>query len=103
MRALELVGKRLLNNSNRAFKGQLRRVDPWSIHTYIPATEPDELLDGAYTLLHQCLPGQATIHQTIDRYVRERLAKQLAHDRDRLMSMLVTAGCFTGGGHRATA
>lgn len=103
VRALELVGKRLLNNSNRQWKGQLRRVQPWAIHTYIPATEIDELLDGAYTLVHQCLPGQTAIHATIDRYVRERLTQRLAHDRDRLMSMLVTAGCFAGGGSRAIA
>lgn len=102
VRALELVGKRLLNNSNRQWRGQLRRVDPWSIHTYIPVPDPDEFLDGAYTLLHQCLPGQTAIHDTIDRYVRERLSRQLAHDRDRLMSMLVAAGC-TGGGSRAIA
>lgn len=103
MRALELVGKRLLNNSNRAFKGQLRRVDPWSIHTYIPATEVDELLDGAYTLLHRCLPGHVRLHEAIDRYVRDRLTKQLAHDPDRLMAVVSAVACFSGGGARATA
>lgn len=103
VRALELAGKRLLNNTNRAFKGQLRRVEPWAIHTHIPAADIDDVLNGAYTLLELCLPDQPCIHATIDAYVRERLSQQLPHDRARLMSMLATAGCLSGGGARAIA
>ena len=103
MRALELAGKRLLNNTNRAYKGQLRQVEPWAIHTHIPAQDADDVLSGAYNLLQLCLPNQPCIHRTIDAYVRERLALQQPHDRDRLMSMLASAGCLSGGGSRAIA
>lgn len=106
MRALELVGKRLLNNSNRQFKGTLRRVDPWMIHAYIPIPPDDlnEVLDGAYTLLEYCLPEQPEIREVVDIYVRERLLTQQPHDRDALVTMLATAGCLLpGGGARAIA
>lgn len=104
LRALELSGKRLLNNSNRAFKGTLRRVDPWEIHTQIPATNPDELLDGAYTLLEKCVPDEPQLRSAIDAYVRECLTQQWLHDPHRLLAALCDAGCWApGGGYRAIA
>lgn len=104
MRALELAGKRALNNSNREWKGRLRRVDPWEIHTHIPVHDLDFALDGAYVLLEQCMPSAPCVREVIDAYVRERLTNQAAHDRDRLLSMLATSGCLSsGGGPRAIA
>lgn len=103
IRALELAGKRLLNNTNRAYKGQLRRVEPWEIHTHLPVADVDELLDGAYTLLEKCLPDQAAIHHAVDTYVRECLTLQQSHDRTRLMTVLATAGCVSAGDSRAIA
>lgn len=104
MRALELCGKRLLNNSNRAFKGTLRRVDPWEIHTHIPVTDVDELLDGAYTLLEHCLPERTELRDAVDAYVRERLVSQQPHDRELLLRMVAGTGCLSpGGGSRAIA
>jgi hypothetical protein len=103
LRALELVGKRLLNNGNRAWRGQLRDVDAWDIHTHIPAGDVDDVLDGAYTLLRHVLPDAADVHDAVDAYVRERLVTRQAHDRDRLAAALVAAGCLGFGGHRAIA
>lgn len=103
MRALELAGKRLLNNTNREWKGRLRRVEPWEIHTQIQAVDLDEVLDGAYTLLQRCLPEHPCIHSTVDSYVRERLQQQSLHDGAKLLLMLHTAGCLTGGETRAIA
>lgn len=96
MRALELAGKRLLNNGSRAYRGQLRGVDPWAIHTHIQAADADDVLSGAYNLLQLCLPDQPCIHATIDTYVRERLASQQPHDRAVLLTMLAEAGCLAG-------
>jgi hypothetical protein len=96
VRALELAGKRLLNNGSRAYRGQLRDVEPWAIHTHIQAADADDVLSGAYNLLQLCLPDQPCIYATIDSYVRERLALQQPHDRDRLLTMLAEAGCLAG-------
>lgn len=98
VRALELVGKRLLNNSNREWRGRLRGIDPWEIHTQIQADNVEELLDGAYSVLTKCLPDQPCAAAVIDGYVRERLVGQLAHDRRQLLSLLAQAGCVTAGG-----
>lgn len=98
VRALELAGKRLLNGSNREWKGKLRRVDPWAIHTYIPVADVDEALEGAYALMHLCLPGADAVHKVVDAYVRQRLADQEGHDRDRLFTLIRQAGCLPGAG-----
>ncbi len=104
MRALELAGKRLLNNSNRQWKGQLRRVDAWEIHTQIQATDLDHLLEGAYSLVDQCMPDAPCVRSVIDSYVRERLMTQQAHDRDLLLARLAVAGCLAfGGGYASIA
>lgn len=104
MRALELAGKRALNNSNREWKGKLRRVHPWEIHTHIKVTDPDFALEGAYDLLEQCLPDEPCVRHVIDGYVRDCLDRQVLHDRDHLLSLLATAGCLApGGGSRAIA
>lgn len=96
MRALELAGKRLLNNSNRSWRGQLRRVEPWEIHTQIPVPNPDDVLEGAYALMHRCIPDQPRLHEVVDTYVRERLSSQNSHDRELLFTMLAKAGCLPG-------
>lgn len=104
VRALELAGKRCLNGANREWKGRLRRVEPWAIHTQIPIADVDDALDGAYALMHLCLPDHPCLHQVIDSYVRERLTSQRPHDRDQLRSLVEQAGCLTsGGGNRAIA
>lgn len=104
LRALELVGKRLLNNSNRSWRGQLRGVHPWDIHTHITAGDVDDVLDGAYALLRHVLPEAVDVHDAVDAYVRERLVTGQAHDRDRLAAALVAAGCLApGSGRRAIA
>lgn len=105
VRALELAGKRLLNGSNREWKGRLRRVEPWAIHLQIPVSDVDEALDGAYALMHLTMPDQPCLHAVVDAYVRERLLSQRPHDRDRLCTMVHQAGCLTttGGGSRAIA
>lgn len=103
LRALELAGKRLLNNGNREWKGRLRRVDAWEIHTHIQAAELDTILEGAYTLLDHCVPNQPRLRAAVDAYVRERLASQRPHDRSRLLAGLATAGFLTGGDDRAIA
>lgn len=96
VRALELAGKRMLNNGPRSNRGQLRDVEPWAIHTRIPVADADDVLSGAYSLLQLCLPDHPCIHRTIDAYVRERLALQAPHDRGRLLTMLADAGCLAG-------
>lgn len=96
VRALELAGKRMLNNGPRANRGQLRDVEPWAIHTRLPVADADDVLSGAYNLLQLCLPDQPGIYATIDNYVRERLASQQPHDRDVLLTMLAEAGCLAG-------
>jgi hypothetical protein len=96
VRALELAGKRMLNNGPRANRGQLRDVEPWAIHTHLQVADADDVLSGAYNLLRLCLPDQPCIHATIDNYVRERLALQQPHDRERLLTMLAEAGCLAG-------
>ncbi len=103
LRALELAGKRLLNNTNREWRGRLRAVNPWDIHTHIPVTDPDDVLDGAYSLLSMCVPEQPCMLATIDTYVRDRLVRQQPHNRDQLMSMLAGAGCLSAGDQRAIA
>lgn len=106
VRALEMAGKRLLNGHNREWKGRLRRVEPWAIHTQIPVTNVDDVLDGAYALMHLCLPDHPCLHTVIDAYVRERLRSQRPHDRAHLCAMVRQAGCLTGssgGGSRAIA
>jgi hypothetical protein len=104
LRALELAGKRMLNNSNREHRGRLNRVSPWEIHTHIRPSNVDAVLDGAYALLDQALPDAPCIRTVIDQYVRERLSRQQPHDRARLLSMLAVAGCLSvPGGPRAIA
>jgi hypothetical protein len=104
LRALELAGKRMLNNSNREYRGRLNRVAPWEIHTHIRPTNVDAVLEGAYALLDQALPDAPCIRTVIDEYVRERLTEQRPHDRAHLLSMLSVAGCLSiGDGPRAIA
>lgn len=104
LRALELAGKRALNNSNREWKGRLRGVEPWAIHTHIAVVDLDLALEGAYVLFDQCMPEAPCVRRVIDGYVRERLVSQAPHDRAVLVSQLVSAGCLSsGGGSRAIA
>lgn len=93
LRALELVGKRLLT---RPLRGELRDLPTWEIHTRVSTANPDKVLNGAYDLLRTCLPGHDEVYMVIDSYVRERLATRTAHDRFRLLAMLADAGCFSG-------
>ena len=104
LRALELAGKRLLNKTNRQWRGQVRGVEPWAIHTHIPVADLDDALDGAYNLLLHCLPAATELHGVLDTYVRDCLSEQRPHDPDRLGSMLAATGCLvSGGGARAIA
>jgi len=104
LHALSRAGKRLLNGTNREWRGRLRRVEPWAIHTQIPVADLDDALHGAYDELRACLPGHPRLHQVIDAYVRDRLCSQRPHDKSALMSMVARVDCLPlGGGSRAIA
>lgn len=94
LRALELAGKRQLGNSSRSWRGELREVPSWEIHTHIKVTNVEKALSGAYDLLRTCLPGQDDVYLAIDDYVRERIRTQRLHDPRRLLATLTDAGCL---------
>lgn len=96
VRALELAGKRLLNGTNREWRGRLRGVEPWEIHTHILVTDPDDVLEGAFVLLDKCLPDVPCVRNVVDHYVRGRLAAQQPHNRSHLIAELEQSGCLWG-------
>ncbi|MGP4017585.1 hypothetical protein [Saccharopolyspora sp. 5N708] len=94
LRALEMAGKRQLTNSNRGWRGAMKGVPAWEIHTRIPITDMEKALSGAYDLLQQCLPGRDRLHSAIDSYVRRRLSTQTSHSRGLLIETLKNANCI---------
>lgn len=93
LRALELAGKRQLT-ANRRWRGELRDVPAWEIHTHVLIPNVDKSLWGAFDLLRVCLPGHDDVYRAIDEYVRERIATQRLHDPRRLLTVLADAGCL---------
>ncbi|GAA3172601.1 hypothetical protein [Nonomuraea salmonea] len=88
MRALEIVGKRLLTRDRR---GAYQHVPSYRLHTELPVPEDamDRLLDGAWDTLAGLLGDDA--HQVVaavDDYVRDLLRTGQPHELDWLRAAL---------------
>lgn len=99
LRALELAGKRLLNQTPRGVRGkpEAQRVHAWDLHTIAPKpsnTDVDRLLTGAYELMSQTLGDQPCIQQAVDAYCRALLASGRPHRREYLEQTLAASGCL---------
>jgi hypothetical protein len=99
-RALERAGQWLLNRGGRSLRGQLREVPLHQIHVRLGAEQQhlDQMLSGAYQLLHDAVPDEPCLHRAVDHYVRALLLAREKHHRDYLARALAQAGC---NGHAA--
>ncbi|MGW1838565.1 hypothetical protein ACWCQH_19300, partial [Streptomyces sp. NPDC002067] len=94
-RALERAGQWLLNRGGRSLRGQYREVPLHQIHVRLGAERQhlDQMLTGAYQLLHDAVPDEPCLHRAVDHYVRALLLAREEHHRDYLARALAQAGC----------
>src|SRR5690606_7641675 len=98
-RALELSGKRLLNNASRKARYRsepARQVHPWDMHTVTGAmTEQDahRLLAGAFELADHTI-HEPCVRQTVETYTVSLLCSGRPHRTEYLADMLRRSGCL---------
>nr|WP_206442010.1 hypothetical protein [Streptomyces boncukensis] len=98
-RALERAGQWLLKHGGRSLYGQYRDVPLHQIHVRLGARQDqlDQMLTGAYQLLHDSVPGEPCLHRAVDHYVRALLLAREEHHRDYLARAIAQAGCDDRG------
>ncbi|TBO56769.1 hypothetical protein EYS09_26200 [Streptomyces kasugaensis] len=94
-RALERAGQWLLNRGGRSMRGQFREVPLHQIHVQLGTEQEnlDQMLTGAYQLLHDAVPDEPCLHRAVDHYVRALLLAREEHHRGYLARALAQAGC----------
>lgn len=99
LRALELAGKRLLNSGPRGIKGkpEAQEVHSYDLHTIAPTPrgkDIDQLLKGAFDLMHATLGDVPCVTEAVDTYCRALLASGRPHRREYLAETLYQSGCL---------
>ncbi|WJY41998.1 hypothetical protein QT196_34735 [Streptomyces sp. P9-2B-2] len=86
LRALELVGRRLLARRSRAVRGPLQAVPPWELHIHLSVgdTDLDVLLRDAWAI-PEALKLPSLVIESMDHHVRILLAAGLGYCRDDLI------------------
>lgn len=88
LRALEIVGKRLIARNHR---GRYRDLPAYQLHTvvHVPETDVDRLLDQAWNTLSELLGDQgAAVVAAVDGYTRDLLRSGQPHTLDWLRGAL---------------
>jgi hypothetical protein len=91
LRALEVAGKRLLTRDRRS---RYQHLQPWLLHTQIrvDASDLDRLLEGAWSVLGEALPGRPDVAAAVDAYARDLLRTGQPHELRWLAGALDRAG-----------
>lgn len=95
LRALELVGRRLVPRSH---KRDAPDVPPWEMHTRlaVEAAELDRLMAGAWRVLEAAMPDRADLVAALDAYTRETAYTGERHTLERLAAHLGALGLVGG-------